>query len=104
MKQEKERACKIAKTLLQSNEGYLDNIIELWKIGNKLYGQVWDTEFHIFGVIESDTDHLPTQKVREHCSKEWLERAEREIEECIVFYNKKVIAACNEIIAKHGNA
>lgn len=53
--EEKMKACELARKLLQSDENYLDHVIELWKIGNSLYGQVWDTEFHIFGVIESDT-------------------------------------------------
>jgi len=101
---EKRRACELAKQLLLSNENYLDRVIELWKIGNSLYGQVWDTEFHIFGVIESDTDHLPTTKVRELSSKAWQAKADEEVAECISFYKQKVSEACNEILAKHGNA
>ena len=104
MSQEKEKACEITESLLTSNECYLDKVIELWRIGSSLYGQVWDTEFHIFGVIESETDHLPTEKVRAHCSKEWLAKADQEIESCISFYSKEVAAACNDIISKYGNA
>lgn len=104
MNQEKQRAYEIAKSLLESNVNYLDHIIELRKIGNALYGQVWGTEFHIFGVIESDTDHLPTAHVREHCTEEWLIKADREIAECIEFYNQNVRSACREIIAMHGNS
>jgi hypothetical protein len=102
--EEKKRACVLAKKLLQSNENYLDHVMELWKIGTTLYDQVWDTEFHIFGVIESDTDHLPTTKVRELCSKEWQAKADEELAECISFYRQKVSEACNEILVKHGNA
>jgi hypothetical protein len=102
--EEKRRACELAKQLLQGNDNYLDRVIELWKIGNALYGQVWDTEFHIFGVIESDTDHLPTTKVRDLSSKVWLAKADAEVAEYISFYKQKVSEACNEILAKHGNA
>jgi hypothetical protein len=102
--EERRRACELAKKLLKSNENYLDHAIELWKIGNALYGQAWDTEFHIFGVIESDTDHLPTAKVRELCSIEWQAKADKEVAECIIFYKQRVLEACNEILAKHGNA
>jgi hypothetical protein len=102
--EEKRRACELAKKLLENNENYLDRVIELWKIGNTLYGQVWDTELHIFGVIESDTDHLPTAKVRELCSKEWQAKADTEVSDCISFYEQKVSEACNEILSKHGNA
>lgn len=102
--EEKRRACELAKQLLQSNDDYLDRVIELWKIGNALYGQGWDTEFHIFGVIESDTDRLPTTKVCDLCSKEWLVKADTELAGSISFYQQKVSEACNEILAKHGNA
>lgn len=78
-------------------------MIELWKIGNSLYGQCWDTEFHVFGVIESDTDHLPTKKVRERCSATMLERSDIELKEVIAFYKEDVIEACNAILAKHQN-
>ena len=56
------RACGLAKLFLESDEGYLDNILELNDIGNKIYTEVWGTEFHIFVVIAPDTDHLPTKK------------------------------------------
>jgi hypothetical protein len=102
--EEKRRACELAKKLLQSNENYIDHVNELWKIGNVLYGQVWDTEFHIFGVIESDTDHLPTKNVRQLCSEEWKSKADKEVGECISFYKQKVSEACNEILTRYGNA
>ncbi len=48
-----EEAITFAKKLLESDEDYLDNVIKLWRIGNEKYGQCWNTEFHIFGEIES---------------------------------------------------
>jgi hypothetical protein len=97
----KEQACELAKSLLGSDAGYLDKVIELWKIGNSFYGQCWGTEFHVFGVIASDTDHLPTEKVREHCSSAMLDRSDKEMKETVAFYKDKVTEACNEILAKH---
>ncbi len=94
-------ACKLAKDLLESDSSYLDKVIELWRIGNSLYGQCWDTEFHIFGVIESDTDHLPTEKVRQHCSEYMLTKSDKELKTVIEFYKQDVIRACKEIILKH---
>lgn len=99
----KEQACDLAKALLSSDVEYLDRVIELWKIGNSLYGQCWDTEFHVFGVIESDTDHLPTRTVREHCSTTMLERSDKELKEIIAFYREGVTEACNAILVKHQN-
>ena len=99
----KEQACELAKSLLASDAGYLDKVIELWKIGNSLYGQCWDTEFHVFGVIESDTDHLPTEKIKKNCSNNMLSNSDKELEKIIEFYAQDVIQACNEILSKHQN-
>lgn|SRR5690606_6764924 len=101
---EKQRACELAKELLANDVDYLDRIIEMWQIGNRLHGQVWNTEFHVFGVIESDTDHLPTKSVRPLCTERWQAESDREIDECIEFYRNQVTEACNEILAKYGGA
>lgn len=92
------KAKESAQKLLESDTDYLDEVIELWQIGNSLYGQCWDTEFHVFGVIESDTDHLPLNKVRPLCSREFLLKSDQEIAEVIQFYKKDVFDACNKII------
>ena len=95
-----DESVKIAQALLDSDNDYLDKVIRLWKIGNKLYGQCWDTEFHVFGVIESDTDHLPLKHVRQHCSTDFLEKSDRELEGFIEFYRADVVIACNKIISQ----
>ena len=94
-------ACNLARRLLASDDGYLDNVLELWKIGNTIYGKGWDTEFHIFGVIESDTDHLPLEKVRQHCSEKMLANSDKELKEVIAFYKKDVFKSCNKVLLKH---
>ncbi|WP_069947692.1 hypothetical protein [Microbulbifer aggregans] len=104
LEERKTRACELAKALLSDDSDYMDRVIEMWKIGNFIHGQVWDTEFHIFGLIESETDHLPTAKVRELCSRKWLAAADMEIAECVELYKSQVDEACNEILVKYGNA
>ena len=99
----KQEACGLANSLLLSNENYLDNTLNLWRVGERLLGVVWDTEFHVFGVIASDTDHLPLQKVREHCSERMLKESDIELSEIIKHYKDDVTEACNEILAKHQN-
>jgi len=99
----KRDACQHAESLLKTDDNYLDKVIELMKIGNKLHGQCWDTEFHVFGVIESDTDHLPTKKNREYRSKTMLENTDKEIKEVIAFYKQDVSQACNDIRSKYKN-
>jgi len=73
-------------------------VIELWKIGNKHYGQCWDTEYHVLGVIESETDHLPLKHVRVSCSDEFLAKSDKELAETIEYYRADVVTDCNKII------
>lgn len=102
--EEKMRACELARLLLQNNDDYLDRVIELQEIGNILYDQdCWNSEFAIFAAIESETDHLPTAKVRKLCSKKWLAKSDAELAQYISLYNQNVSEACNKILAKHGN-
>lgn len=91
-------AIKLATKLLESDEDYLDNVIGLWRIGNNKYEQCWDTEFHVFGVIESETDHLPLKHVRANCSPDFLAKSDKELAETIEFYRADVISACNTIL------
>ena len=93
-----EEAIKIAKQMLESDEDYLENVIELWRIGSDIYGQVWDTEFHIFGLIASETDHLPLKHVRPNCSDDFLTKSDKELTETIAHYRTDVVSACNKII------
>jgi len=97
----KARIIRHARALLDSNTDYLMHIGELWNAGREMYGDAWDTEFHIFGVIWSDTDHLPLSHVRKYYSSEALRRADDELEEIIRSYSEYVRAACEEIIARH---
>ncbi|MCF6455987.1 hypothetical protein [Pseudoalteromonas sp. MMG024] len=94
-----EEAAKIAKKLLESDENYLDNIIALCRIGNEKYGQCWDTEYHVFSLIESETDHLPLKHVRPNCSVDFLIKADKELAETIQYYRTDVTNACDNIIS-----
>ena len=102
-KRDANRAIEIAGCLLKDDDDYLDNVIELNQIGNRLVGEVWNTEFHVFGVIASDTDHLPTKSVRPRCSRQMLEKADEELQEIIKFYKKEVNDACNKVLKKYQN-
>lgn len=95
------RANELANYLLVSDKKYLETVIELWQIGCDFYLEAWGTEFHIFGVISSETDHLPIASVRQHCSVSMLEKSDKELAETIAFYKPEVTTACNEILSKH---
>jgi hypothetical protein len=97
----KRSACHLAQSILRSDEGFLDKVVELSNIGNAIHGECWDTEFHVFGVIESETDHLPLDGVRKYCSHKMLERSDQEIKDVIAFYKRDVVRACNDILSKY---
>lgn len=97
------RATELADCFLAGSENYLDNVLEMNRVGNELVGEVWDTEFHVFGVIASDTDHLPTSRVRPLCSESMLEKADAELLGIIKFYKVEVVGACHEILSKYQN-
>ena len=93
-----QEAIKLVSKLLKSDNDYLENVIALCGIGNKKYELCWDTEFHIFGVITSETDHLPLKHMRVNCSAEFLSNSDNELTEIIEFYRADVVSACNKII------
>ncbi|ONF45212.1 hypothetical protein BTO32_01700 [Marinobacter lutaoensis] len=97
------KAIELAGSLLESDADYLENVLELNSIGNRLVGEVWETEFHVFGVIASDTDHLPTKRVRPLCSATMLEKSDDELREIISSYRTEVSDACRRILSKYQN-
>ena len=97
------KAIELAGLLLSSTEDYLENVLKINRIGNRLVGEVWETEFHVFDVIASDTDHLPTKKVRPLCSQSMLEKSDKELQNVIKFYQTDVENACHQILSKYQN-
>ncbi len=95
------KAIELAGSLLESDADYLEKVLELNSIGTCLVGEVWGTDFHVFGVIASDTDHLPTKKVRPLCSSAMLEKSDNELREIINSYRTEVLDACRRIVSKH---
>ncbi|WP_290525824.1 hypothetical protein [Alcanivorax sp.] len=95
------KASKLARFLLESDQDYLDNVLEMTKVGQRLVGELWNTDFHVFGEIASDTDHLPMKDVRAHCSVRMLERSDRELIRVIVAYKGEVEIACHSILTKY---
>ncbi|USD64110.1 hypothetical protein [Vibrio sp. SCSIO 43136] len=96
-----EEEIRLAMSLLETDENYLENIVALTRIGNRKYGQCWNTEYHVFGLVASDTDHLPLNHVRPRCSEDFLVKADKELAETIEHYRIYVVKACNEIISRN---
>ena len=99
----KKKACALVRLLLDSDDCYLERVRELNSIGARIYGKFWDTEFHVFAEIASESYHLPTLKMRHLCSKDMLERADKELCELVTHYRKRVTSSCIEILELHEN-
>lgn len=95
------KACELANFLLAGDRDYLENVLEMAKVGGSLVGEVWNTEFHVFGAIASDTDHLPMRDVRLLCSSSMLEKSDTELRVIVEAYRVEVEKACNEVLAKY---
>lgn len=93
-----EDAIELANKLLESDVDYLDHVTKLCYIGNKLHGQCWDTEFHIFGLLSSELDHLPLSHIRSKCTEDFLVNSDKELAEAIEFYREDVVSACGKIL------
>lgn len=103
IKHYRDRSCVLVKQLILSEELLLENILELWSLGNKIYTEAWCTEFHVFGVIASNTEHIPLGEVREKCSTRFLDLADREMQEAAVLYKTDLNEAYGKIIKLHGD-
>ena len=104
IKSYRQRSCELVSLLAVSDELFLERTLELWSLGNKIYTEAWNTEFHVFGVIASETDHLPLGSVREKCSSRFLWRADEELKEVIKCHKADLQKAYNEILVAHGDA
>ena len=49
--------------------------------------------------VDSETDHFPLGSMRDHCSAEYLERADKEIAEYLGDRESEIIDSCKNIIA-----
>lgn len=78
------------------------DLIEGCRKLTSLCEQVDEGENEIFFpivAIESETDHFPIGSMRERCSKEYLERADKEMAEYLREERSDIISSCKEIIS-----
>jgi len=60
-----------------------------------------DPDFLIFTLIDSDTDHLPVDSVRQHWGKDTLKQKDIEIQSAETFYRAQAIEAARNLIKKY---
>jgi hypothetical protein len=57
-------------------------------------------DFDLFVAIDSETDHLPADRVRQQCSAEWLATCDREAKEARLFYREALQHSIDQLLAK----
>ncbi|HEO66383.1 MAG TPA: DUF2489 domain-containing protein [Spirochaetes bacterium] len=60
----------------------------------------FDEEFTIFVLMEDDTDHMPEEDLRNICSKDWLDRCDRELNEIKEYYSSEISEGCRKLIKR----
>lgn len=86
-----------AKKIILAEEDLLQGIRKVCKIASDMDAEEKPI-FSIFIGIDSETDHYPIGEVRQRCSKEYLERADRELKEYLEEVKEPLFKACEEII------
>jgi hypothetical protein len=95
------------KQVVETAKGMLDGkigIIEGSRILGSLYFKVGvdrsDPDFIDFVGIDSETDHLPIGRVREHWAADALARKDKEIKDAEDSYRERALASCRELIKR----
>ena len=96
-------ALKTAHAVLDNGLGIIEGSIKLAAYAHSVVAD-WatDPDFVVFGVLASDTDHLPFGAVRDLWSVTALAKADEEINAIIQRDRDKVRQACANVIARFG--
>lgn len=94
-------ALNMARSVLNNEIGIIEGCIALARFAHEVVPN-WssDPDFVVFGVIASDTDHLPFGQVRDRWSSAGLAKADAEIEAITERHRVEVRQACENVIAR----
>jgi hypothetical protein len=70
----------------------------------KVCDDSFDSDFLRFVAIDSETDHLPIGREREHWGADALAKKDKEIKAAEEIYGEDVLAACRKLIQRFGGA
>jgi Protein of unknown function (DUF2489) len=90
-----------AQAILDGNLGIIEGSVVMFRISHKAV-PVWheDKDFRIFGLISSDTDHLPTGTARQYWSPTALGREDKKIGDIEDKVRSYVLVACRNLLAR----
>ena len=90
----------LAKGLLDGTEPYMASVRKLSSLRHSISEDGRDPDFMVFLAIDSETDHLPPDQVRESCSQAWLARCDQEAKDVQAFYQDSVRSACKNLLRR----
>lgn len=100
-----ESAVEVAGAFLTGQIGLIECSVRLASLAHSLVPD-WtkDPDFLFFGVLASDTDHLPYGPAREYWSTAALKNADAEIDRIEQTSKDEAVHACNHIIERFKSA
>ena len=86
--------------MLSGGDGYVDAARKMESLAREISSDGFDDDFIIFTAFGSETDHIPLAKIRDKCSREFLEKSDKELEKIKSFYQERIEASCLKLITR----
>lgn len=98
-------AVETARAVLSGNVGIIQGSVRLASLAHDIVPN-WtaDEDFLVFGVLSSETDHLPVGSARQYWSQVALADADQEISRIEQSARDEVVRACANVIKRFENA
>ena len=98
-------AVETASAILSGEISLIEGCVRLYSLSSGLVSD-WrtDSDFLVFGVVASDTDHLPTGSVRSYWNATALKREDANIAQYEAKARADVVVACQNIVARFADA
>ncbi len=92
-----------AKDMLAGNVDLITGCRKICNLRHQVETFTNDPLFLLFRGIESETDHFPIGKVREHCDPDYLNKIDNEKNEYLMETKEFIFQECKKIIEKYGS-
>jgi len=96
-------AVEVAEGILSGSVGLLAGCRSLARFGHSLVDD-WsvDSDFGLFGAVDSETDHLPLEDQRVHWDPAAFEEKQREVQAYEAKTREQVLKACRSVVTRFG--
>ena len=96
-------AARTARAVVAGDLSIIDGSRSLSRLGAELTADRWDdAEFRLFALLDSETDHLPTDTQRGLWDQAAFEEKQRDVRRIEAAYREEVVAACERLIRRFG--